>query len=144
MNKIQVEIEVEGSIEKVWKYWTEPDLIKLWAFASDDWECPSATNDLTVGGKFNTRMAAKDKSFAFDFAGVYKEVDIFKKISYVMSEDVNDESARQCEIIFTDLGNGKVKIVETFDAENQNSLEMQKNGWQSILNNFKKAVEAGE
>jgi uncharacterized protein YndB with AHSA1/START domain len=89
-------------------------------------------------------MAAKDKSFAFDFAGVYKEVDIFKKISYVMSEDANDKSARQCEIIFTDLGNGKVKIVETFDAENQNSLEMQKNGWQSILKNFKKAVEAGE
>lgn len=141
MNKIQVEIVVNGSLEKVWDFWNNPEKIKLWAFASDDWECPYAQNDLRVGGKFVTRMSAKDKSFGFDFSGTYNEVKEFEKISYVMSENINDNEARKCEIIFKDIGDGKVKIIEIFDPENENSEEMQKNGWQSILNNFKKAVE---
>jgi uncharacterized protein YndB with AHSA1/START domain len=141
MNKIQVDIVVNSTIEKVWKFWNEPELIKSWAFASDDWECPYAENNLVVGGKFVTRMSAKDKSFEFDFSGTYTEIKECEKIGYVLSHDINDTEARRCEIIFRDIGNGKVKITETFDPEKQNSEEIQKNGWQSILNNFKKSVE---
>lgn len=144
MNKIQVEIVVNSNLEKVWKFWNEPELIKLWAFASDDWECPHAENNLVVGGNFITRMSAKDKSFSFDFSGTYKEIEEYKKISYVMSKDINDNEARNCEIVFEDVGDGKVKITETFDPENQNSEELQKAGWQNILNNFKKLVESHE
>lgn len=144
MNKIHVEIVVNGDLKKVWKFWNEPECIKLWAFASDDWECPYAENDLVMGGKFLTRMSAKDKSFGFDFSGTYIDVKEFEKIQYVLSTDINDTEARKCEISFSDLGDGTVKITEMFDPETQNSLEMQKNGWQSILNNFKQAVEAAE
>jgi uncharacterized protein YndB with AHSA1/START domain len=142
MNKIQVEILVNGDLEKVWKFWNEPELIKLWAFASDDWECKYAENNLVVGGKFITRMSAKDKSFGFDFSGTYKEIKEYAKISYVMSDDISDTEARNCEVTFSDIGDGRVKVVEFFDAESENSEEKQKQGWQSILNNFKKAVES--
>lgn len=144
MNKLQVETVVNASLEKIWKFWNEPELIKLWAFASDDWECPYAENDLIVGGKFITRMSSKDKSFEFDFSGTYTEIKKYEKIVYVLSHDINDTDARRCEIIFSDIGGGKVKVTETFDPEKQNSEEMQKNGWQSILNNFKKAVETAK
>lgn len=141
MNKIQVEIIVNSDLEKTWKFWNDPELIKLWAFASDDWECLYAENKLTIGGKFITRMSAKDKSFSFNFSGTYTDIKDYEKISYILSDDINDTEARKCEITFSDIGDGKVKITETFDPETQNSEEMQKNGWQSILNNFKKAVE---
>ena len=141
MNKIQVEIVINSNLEKVWKFWNEPELIKSWAFASDDWECPYAENNLVVGGKFTTRMSAKDKSFSFDFSGTYTEIKEYEKISYVLSNDINDTGARKCEVTFSDIGDGMVRVTEVFDPENQNSEEMQKNGWQSILNNFKKAVE---
>lgn len=87
-------------------------------------------------------MAAKDKSFSFDFSGTYTDIVEHQKICYVMSKDAADPAARTCEIIFKDLGNGTVEITETFDPEHENSAEMQQNGWQSILDNFKKAVEA--
>lgn len=144
MSKIQVEIAVNSNLEKAWKFWNEPELIKLWAFASDDWECLHAENDLVVGGKFVTRMSAKDKSFSFDFAGTYTDIVDYKKISYVMLKDISDIEARKCEVTFSDIGDSKVKIIETFDPENENSKELQRNGWQSILNNFKKAVEAAQ
>jgi len=141
MNKIQVSITVTSTLEKVWKFWNEPEHITTWAFASNDWECPHAENDLVVGGTFITTMSAKDKSFSFDFSGTYTDIIEHKKINYVMSKDINDPAARTCDIIFDDLGDGTIKITETFDPENQNSAELQRNGWQSILNNFKKAVE---
>jgi len=144
MNKIQVEVIVNSNLEKAWKYWNEPELIKLWAFASDDWECTYSENDLVIGGKFVSTMAAKDKSFSFDFAGTYTDVKEYEKISYVMSNDINDLAARKCDITFSDIGDGKVKVTEVFDLETENSVELQSSGWQSILNNFKKAVEAGE
>ena len=144
MNKIQVSIIVTSTLEKAWKFWNDPKLIPLWAFASDDWECPRAENNLVVGGTFATTMAAKDKSFSFDFSGTYTDIVEHQKISYVMSQDITDSTARTCEILFKDLGNGTVEITETFDPEQQNSAEMQQNGWQSILNNFKKAVEAAQ
>jgi uncharacterized protein YndB with AHSA1/START domain len=141
MNKIQVSITVASTLEKAWRFWNDPKLIPLWAFASDDWECPHAENNLVVGGTFITTMSAKDKSFSFDFSGTYTDIIEYEKISYVMSKDINDPTARTCETIFDDLGDGTIKITETFDPENQNSAELQRNGWQSILNNFKKAVE---
>jgi uncharacterized protein YndB with AHSA1/START domain len=90
MNKIQVDIEVDANLEKAWKFWNEPELIKSWAFARDDWECPHAENNLVVGGKFMTRMSAKDKSFGFDFAGTYTDIKEYKKIKYVLSDDISD------------------------------------------------------
>lgn len=141
MNKIQVSVIVNADVKKAWDYWNQPEHITSWAFASDDWECPHAENNLTVGGTFITRMAAKDKSFSFDFSGTYTNIEEHHKIAYVLSQDINDATARTCEITFEDMGNGTTQITEVFDPENQNSEEMQKNGWQSILNNFKKAVE---
>jgi uncharacterized protein YndB with AHSA1/START domain len=142
MNKITVEIVVNSDVKKAWRFWNEPAHIQQWAFASDDWECPFAENNLVVGGTFTTRMSAKDKSYSFDFAGTYLEVKEFETIRYIMSNDVNDTSARTCTVTFEALGDNQTKITEVFDAETENSEELQKNGWQSILNNFKKAVEA--
>jgi uncharacterized protein YndB with AHSA1/START domain len=141
MQKIQVEVLVNASLEKVWKAWNDPESIKGWAFASADWECPYAENDLRIGGKFITRMSSKDKSTSFDFTGAYTDVQEFSKINYTMDKSPEEVEARTCEVIFEDAGNGQTKVIEIFDAENINSLEMQKGGWQSILNNFKKFVE---
>lgn len=141
MEKIKIEVLVKVPIEKVWEAWNSPEQIKNWAFASDTWECPSATNDLRVGGKFNTRMSAKDGTAAFDFTGTYLEVDEFRKIKYIMDKGEGEVVARECEVFFEDLGDGNVRVVEVFDPENENPVEMQKAGWQEILNNFKKFVE---
>lgn len=131
---ITVEVLVNAPVEKVWEYWTSPNHITKWNFASDEWCCPHAKNDLKVKGKFNVRMEAKDKSVGFDFEGVYTLVENFHKISYKMPDN------REVKIEFLKQEN-KTKVIETFDAETENSLEMQKEGWQSILNNFKKYVE---
>ncbi|TAF78015.1 MAG: polyketide cyclase [Bacteroidetes bacterium] len=131
---ITIEIIVNAPIEKVWKYWTDPEYIIKWTFATEDWCCPKAKNDLKVGGKFNTRMEAKDGSFGFDFEGTYSEVVINKKIAYTIID------GRTVDIQFISDGN-QTKIIEAFEAENENSLELQKNGWQAILGNFKKLVE---
>ncbi len=141
MTKIQTEVLVNAGVEKVWEHYTNPESIKGWAFASDDWECPNAINDLKVGGKFLTRMQAKDGSFGFDFMGTYLEVEEFKKIKYVMDKAANEDMGRECEILFEGMGNGQTKVEVIFDSENENPIEMQKNGWQSILNNFKNFVE---
>lgn len=132
--KITVETKIKAPIQKVWDYWTKPEHIKNWCFASDDWHCPSAENDLKVGGKFTSRMEAKDGSFGFDFGGTYDIVEHHHQIGYAM----NDE--RRVDILFKDQ-DGEVEVIETFDAETQNPIEMQKGGWQAILNNFKKLVE---
>lgn len=134
---ITVEVSLDAPIGKIWKYWTEPEYIMHWNFASDDWCCPRATNDLRVGGKFNWRMEAKDGSVGFDFEGTYTFVEENEKIEYVMIGD----DARKVSIEFVKQESG-YKVIETFDAEEENSLEMQKNGWQGILDNFKKYIEA--
>ncbi len=132
--KIAVETTVNASIEKVWQYWTDPKHIEKWNNASDDWHTPHAENDLRIGGKFLSRMEAKDGSFGFDFEGIYSEVIPFEKIKYGL------EDGREVETNFT--GNEEItKVATTFDAENENPIEMQKGGWQAILNNFKKYVE---
>ncbi|HEY1040390.1 MAG TPA: SRPBCC family protein [Bacteroidia bacterium] len=131
---ITVETTVSAPVNKVWDYWTKPEHITQWCFASDDWHCPKAENDIKTGGKFSSTMAAKDGSFSFDFGGVYDKVEPNKFIAYTMGD------GRQAEITFTQEGSS-TKVVEKFHAESQNPIEMQKGGWQAILDNFKKHVE---
>ncbi len=132
--KITIEASISASLEKVWSCWTEPKHITNWNFATDDWQCPSAENDLRVGGKYKTRMEAKDGSFGFDFEAIYDEVIPQKKLTYTMPD------GRVVTNSFEDQGE-KTKVRTVFDAEGENPVEMQKNGWQAILNNFKKYVE---
>jgi len=134
MESITVETEVNAGIKKVWDYWTNPLHIFHWNFASDDWHCPSAENDPRVGGSFKYNMASRDGKFSFDFEGIYNEIETEKMIAYELGD------GRRVTILFTDLGN-KSKIVETFDPENTNPVEMQRGGWQSILDNFRKYTE---
>ena len=133
-SKITVEITVKAPVEKAWEYWTKPKHITNWNFATDDWHSPTSENDLRVGRKFSTRMEAKDGSFGFDFSGIYDEVKLYEVISYTLEDE------RKVIIVFTGKGN-ETNIIETFDAENSNSIELQKNGWQAILDNFRKYVE---
>ncbi len=132
--KITVECTIKSSLDKVWKYWTTPEQIMLWNHASDDWHCPKATNNLKIGERFNYTMAAKDGSFSFDFEGTYTEVIENKSIKYVLDDE------REVSIDFISIGD-TVEVVETFEAETQNPVELQQFGWQAILTNFKKLVE---
>jgi len=131
---ITVQTIVNAPIEKVWKFWTEPGHIIHWNNASDDWHTSRAENDLRVGGKFSARMEAKDGSFGFDFSGDYTNVVEHKTIEYTMGD------GRKVKIDFSSEGNA-TKVVETFDAENTHPVEMQRSGWQAILDNFKKYTE---
>lgn len=136
MNTIQITVEtlVNAPITKVWDFWTEPKHIINWNTASDDWHTPNATNDLRAGGRFNSRMEAKDGSFGFDFSGVYTNVQPMELIEYTLDDD------RKVKILFTPQGEN-IMITETFDAEEENTVELQQFGWQCILNNFKKYTE---
>ena len=133
--KITVETTVNAPVEKVWKSWSEPQHIKNWCAASEDWHAPKAENDLRTGGTFSTRMEAKDGSFGFDFGGVYDNVKKNELIEYTMGD------GRQVHVTFSPAGD-QTKIVETFDAEATNPVEMQRGGWQAILDNFKKYTES--
>ncbi|SRR6185312_9594993 len=132
---IIIEVIVNAPIEKIFDFWTKPEHIVNWSYASDDWHTPTAENDLRKGGKFSSRMEAKDGSMGFDFGGVYDEVIQNKYIEYTLGD------GRKVKINFTRKGD-QTEITESFEAENANSLEMQKAGWQAILNNFKKYTEA--
>jgi uncharacterized protein YndB with AHSA1/START domain len=132
---ITIENTVNAPVEKVWKLWTGAEHIKKWNNASDDWHTTAAENDLQVGGKFTARMEAKDGSFGFDFWGLYDEIKTNELIAYTIGD------GRKVKIIFTPAGNS-TKIVETFEAEGTNPIEMQKGGWQNILDNFKKYTES--
>lgn len=132
---ITVETTVNAPVEKVWKSWTTPTDIIQWNNANDDWHTPHAENDLRVGGEFLARMEAKDGSFGFDFGGTYEDVIPNKKIVYVLGD------GRRVDITFDGNG-GYTKVRETFEAEEVNSIELQRNGWQAILDNFKKHTES--
>lgn len=138
---ITIEVTINAPIEKVWEFWNEPKHIVNWAFASDTWEAPSADNDLKEGGKFKTVMAAKDGSSKFDFTGVYTLVKECQNVEYDMDKAPNEDKNRHVKIEFLKIDGG-TKVVETFDPENENSLDMQKSGWQAILDNFKKYTES--
>lgn len=132
---ITVEVKMIAPIEKVWAFFTEPNHISNWYFASDDWHAPKAENDLQVGGKFLFRMESKDGSFGFDFNGIYDTVELKKRIEYKI------EGGREVKILFASNA-GITTVTEIFEPENENSIELQQSGWQAILNNFKKYVEA--
>lgn len=135
--KITVNTHVNLPVEIVWEVWTLPQHIVNWNFASDDWHSPQATNDLKTGGRFVYRMEAKDGSFGFDFSGTYQKVIPHQLIAYRMDDD------RNAEIVFQSK-NGGTTITETFEAETTNSVDMQRQGWQAILDNFKKYAESYE
>ena len=129
-----VETSINASIDKVWNYWTHPDHIKEWNNASDDWHTPKVENDLKEGGRFVYRMEAKDGSVGFDFGGTYSAVQPKEHLAYTLDDD------RNVSIAFEGDGD-QTKIIEIFAPESENSIEMQKQGWQAILDNFKQYVE---
>lgn len=132
---ITVKTTVNAPVEKAWKIWNAPDHITQWCTGSPDWHTPRAENDLRVGGKLFSRMEAKDGSAGFDFNATYTDVQKHKTIAYTMDD------GRTVTIEFLTDGT-RTTLVETFDAENENPVELQREGWQTILNNFKAHVEA--
>lgn len=133
-DKIKIQVIVSADIEKVWDYYTRPEHITKWNFASDDWQCPHASNDMRVGGKYIARMEAKDGSFGFDFEAVYDQIIVAERFSYTMPD------GREVDLTFNDA-DGKTEVSISFDAETENPVEMQREGWLAILNNFKKYTE---
>lgn len=134
-NAITVQTTVNAPLAKVWERWTGPEHIVNWAFASDDWEAPSAENDVREGGRFKTVMAAKDKSAGFDFTGTYTVVREPELLEY----DIDD--GRHVKVEFNETPQG-VQVVQSFDPESENPAEMQRAGWQAFLDNFKKYAES--
>jgi len=132
--KITVQTTVNAPVNKVWASWSLPEHITQWCQASDDWHCPAASNDLRPGGSFRSTMAARDGSFSFEFGGIYDTVTEPELIEYTMGD------GRKVKITFTPVGNS-VYVEETFEAEDQHPAEMQQQGWQAILNNFKSYTE---
>ena len=132
---VTVESTIQAPVEKVWESWTQPRHIVKWCNASDDWHTPRAENDLRVGGSFVSRMEAKDGSMGFDFGGIYDAVRKNEYIEYTMGD------GRKVQITFYPKGK-ETKVVESFEAETQNSVELQRGGWQAILDNFKKYTES--
>lgn len=132
--KVTVQAIIKAPVEKVWKYWSEPEHIMKWNAASDDWHTPRSENDLRVGGKFTSRMEAKDGSMGFDFGGTYDVVTLHEAISYTMGD------GRRVDTSFTAQGD-ETNVVQTFDAEETNPVEFQQQGWQAIMDNFKSYTE---
>ncbi len=133
--KITVSITTPITLETAWQVWTNPEHIVNWNFASDDWCAPRASNDLKNGGTFSYRMEAKDGSFGFDLNGTYTNLKPLELIEYLL------EDGRKVSILFESKDN-ETHIIQTFEAENQNPIELQQNGWQAIMNNYKKYAES--
>src|SRR5262245_34908614 len=137
MTKITVEATVAAPIEQVWGAYTNPEDIRQWNAASDDWHTTKATVDLRVGGAFSSRMEAKDGSVGFDFAGIYTKIVEHKLIEY----SFGDSAAR---VEFTPDGRGGVTVRVTFESESTHTIEQQRSGWQAILDNFARHVQASK
>jgi len=133
--KITISTSINAGAEQVWACWNEPAHITKWCSASPDWHTPRAENDLRIGGRFLTRMEAKDGSFGFDFSGTYTDVVTHKYIAYTLDDN------RTVTIEF-DTQNGITNIEEKFEMENENPEEMQRMGWQAILDKFKNYAES--
>jgi len=131
---VTIEATVNASIEKVWRFWTLPEHITKWNSASEDRHTPSAENDLRNGGRFNSRIEARDGSFGFNFGGVYDEVKTYGLIAYTLDD------GRKVKVIFSPDGTS-TRIVETFEVETENPIDLQKSGWQAIPDKFKKYTE---
>lgn len=132
--EITIRALIDAPVQKVWEYWTNPQHIIHWNYASEDWHTPRAENDLRVGGKFMSRMEARDGSMGFDFTGEYTQVIKYKRIESVLGD------GRKVQVRFEPDENGTM-LTEVFDAEQENAIELQKTGWQAILDNFKKYTE---
>ncbi len=131
---ITIETTIKAPVEKVWQFWAGPEHIKQWNTASDDWHTTKSENDLRTEGKFSARMEAKDGSFGFDFWGIHDTVEPLKLIESTMGD------GRKMSVSFSANGN-ETHVTETFEAEGTNPVEMQRGGWQAILDNFKKYTE---
>lgn len=134
-NAITIKANISKERQQVWTYYTEPAHITQWNFATDEWCCPNAENDMTIGGQYKARMEAKDSSFGFDFIAIYQEISPEVSFTYQM------EDGREVKVRFEDT-NQDTNVTIIFEPEDQNSLDLQKNGWQAILNNFKKYAES--
>jgi uncharacterized protein YndB with AHSA1/START domain len=131
---ITITTTINATLDKVWNFWNNPKHITNWYFASPDWHCPKAENDLQVGKSFNIRMEAKEGSFGFDFEGEYTKITEFQLIEYILAD------SRKVITTF-EKNQNTIVVTQQFDPENENSLELQQNGWQAILDNFKKHTE---
>lgn len=134
LKEVKISTTVQTPVDKLWEYWTEPRHITKWNYASEDWHCPYAENDLKEGGKFTYRMEAKDGSFGFDFGGIYDEVRWHEKIAYTLGD------GRKVTTTFHDKGHA-TEVIVIFEAESSSPVEIQQQGWQAIVNNFKKYAE---
>ena len=132
--KITIHATISAGIQKVWNYYTQPEHITKWNFATPDWHCPSASNDMRIGGKYTARMEAKDGSFGFEFEATYSEITENQKFVYIMPD------GREVSVSINE-DNHLTNITVCFDAETENSVELQREGWQAILNNFKNYAE---
>jgi uncharacterized protein YndB with AHSA1/START domain len=132
--KISVSVEVNSPIAKAWDAYTSPEAINQWNFASDDWQCRDARVDLRVGGSFSSHMEAKDGSFGFDFEGTYTNIVEHKLLEYSFGD-------RSAQVLFEQVGENS-KVTVEFDTEDENPADMQREGWQAILNNYAKYVLA--
>ncbi len=133
-NRITVDTEISSSLEKVWRSFTQPEHVIHWNFASPEWHCPNADSEFVAGGKFSYTMAAKDESFSFDFWGVFDTIKNLERLEYTLGD------GRKVTVEF-EANNNSVKIIQSFEPEQENSEELQRDGWQAILNNFKLYVE---
>jgi uncharacterized protein YndB with AHSA1/START domain len=132
--KISVSVEVNAPVAKAWDAYTSPEAINQWNFASDDWQCRDARVDLRVGGSFSSHMEAKDGSFGFDFEGTYTNIVEHELLEYSFGD-------RSAKVLFEQVGENS-KVTVEFDTEDENAVEMQREGWQAILNNYAKYVLA--
>ncbi|HNS11441.1 MAG TPA: SRPBCC family protein [Bacteroidia bacterium] len=132
--KISIEVRLNIPLNKAWDVWTKPEHIVNWNFASEDWQCPKAEVDLRVGGKFTSRMEAKDGSFGFDFSGEFDKIKAKELLEYTL------EDGRKVKVEFREES-AETIVNESFEPENENPLDMQRQGWQMILNNYKKYAE---
>jgi uncharacterized protein YndB with AHSA1/START domain len=136
MNLLTVRATIKAPLNKVWNCWTEAAQVQHWNFASSDWHCPAASNNLIIGGEFHYTMAAKDNSAQFDFWGTYQVIEINKRIEIVLGD------GRIMKVLFDETQEGII-VTEQFEPENQNPIDLQQAGWQMILDNFKNYVEQG-
>jgi uncharacterized protein YndB with AHSA1/START domain len=130
MEKLTVRSKIKAPVEKVWEYYTLPEHITKWNFASEEWHCPVAHVDLTKGGKLSYRMEARDGSMGFDFEGTYDKIISFNEILYHLDDQ------RAVQVVFNKISDKKTEVVIHFDPENTNPHNFQQQGWQAILNNF--------
>lgn len=134
ISKVTITATINADIKKAWDYYTKPEHIVKWNFADPSWHCPSASNDMRAGGKYSARMEAKDGSFGFDFEAIYDEIVNGEKFTYTMP------NGRQVTVVFKKNGK-QTEVIVTFDPERENPIEMQKGGWQAILDSFAKYAE---